>query len=100
MGMRRREELVLVVTGSLSDDKLIQPTSAVSCILGAHTVVVLTLLPLAVYPFSQLWPKCYFLWFNAGNIYRRRTYDGSPRNDWWFNIDERIHTLVTRGMIY
>ncbi|KAJ8585450.1 hypothetical protein M405DRAFT_825000 [Rhizopogon salebrosus TDB-379] len=51
MGIIRRAEPVLLVIGSLSDDKLIQLTSA--------------------------------------------TYDGSPRNDWWFNIDDRIHTLVT-----
>ena len=48
MGMMRREELVLLVTGSLSDDKLIQLTFAVGCILGVPTVVVLTLLPLLV----------------------------------------------------
>ena len=48
MGMRRREELVLVVTGSLSDDKLIQLTFAVGCILGVPTVAVLTLLLLPV----------------------------------------------------
>jgi hypothetical protein len=39
---------VLLVTGSLSDDKLIHLTSAVGCILGVPTVVVLTLLPLSV----------------------------------------------------
>ena len=48
MGMMRREELVLLVTGSLSDDKLIQLTFAVGCILGVPTVVVLTFLPLPV----------------------------------------------------
>ena len=48
MGMMRREELLLLVTGSLSDDKLIQLTFAVGCLLGVPTVVVLTLLPLPV----------------------------------------------------
>jgi hypothetical protein len=39
---------VLLVTGSLSDNKLIQLTSAVGCILGVPTVVVLTILLLPV----------------------------------------------------
>jgi fumarate reductase subunit D len=43
MGMMRREELVQLITGSLSDDKLIQLTFAVGCILGVPTVAVLTL---------------------------------------------------------
>ncbi|KAJ8585461.1 hypothetical protein M405DRAFT_825070 [Rhizopogon salebrosus TDB-379] len=68
----RREELVLLVTGSLSDDTLIQLTSA-------------------------LRPKCCCLWFTAGNIYRHQTYDCSPRADWSFDVDGHIHTLVTRA---
>ncbi|KAJ8588743.1 hypothetical protein M405DRAFT_819222 [Rhizopogon salebrosus TDB-379] len=38
MGRIRRAELVLLVTGSLSDDKLIHLTSAVGCILGPIAV--------------------------------------------------------------
>jgi hypothetical protein len=47
MEIVRREELVLLVIGSLSDENLIQLTltSAVGRIIGVPTVVVLTLTP-------------------------------------------------------
>ena len=48
MGMMWREELVLLVTGSLSDDKRMQLTFAVGCILGVPPVALLTLLLLPV----------------------------------------------------